>query len=81
MEISKYWVETPIAQFQAKGKMQSMADEPPRLRTVSFAIHSARGLIRDQTTRRWTMRSGGGGWVYLRGDRQDPTDLGILELH
>ena len=55
MEISKYWVETPIAQFQAKGKMQSMADEPPRLRIVSFAIHSARGLIRDQTTRRWAM--------------------------
>ena len=35
--------------------MQSMADEPPRLRIVSFAIHSARGLIRDQTTRRWAM--------------------------
>jgi hypothetical protein len=55
MEISKYWVETPIAQFQAKGKMQSMADETARLRIVSFAIHSARGLIRDQTTRRWAM--------------------------
>ncbi len=24
--------------------------------------------------------SGGGGWVYLRGDRQDPTRFGILEL-
>jgi hypothetical protein len=24
--------------------------------------------------------SGGGGWVYLRGDRQDPASLGILEL-
>ncbi len=35
--------------------MQSMADEPARLRIVSFAIHSARGLIRDQTTRRWAM--------------------------
>jgi len=32
-----------------------MADEPPRLRIVSFAIHLARGLIRDQTTRRWAM--------------------------
>src|SRR5207249_248480 len=39
----------------AKGKIQSMADEPPRLRIVSFAIHSARGLIRDQSTRRWAM--------------------------
>ena len=25
--------------------------------------------------------SGGGGWVYLRGDRQDPAALGLLELH
>jgi hypothetical protein len=32
-----------------------MADEPARLKIVSFAIHTARGLIRDQTTRRWTM--------------------------
>ena len=24
--------------------------------------------------------SGGGGWVYLRGDRQDPSRLGVLEL-
>jgi hypothetical protein len=24
--------------------------------------------------------SGGGGWVYLRGDRQDPSALGVLEL-
>jgi hypothetical protein len=24
--------------------------------------------------------SGGGGWVYLRGDRQDPANLGVLEL-
>ena len=24
--------------------------------------------------------SGGGGWIYLRGDRQDPTALGVLEL-
>src|SRR5438477_9762372 len=55
MEISKYWIETPIAQFEAKGKMQSMADEPARLRIVSFAIHSARGVIRDQSTRRWVM--------------------------
>jgi hypothetical protein len=23
--------------------------------------------------------SGGGGWVYLRGDRQDPASFGILE--
>src|SRR5438132_12947656 len=35
--------------------MQSMADEPARLRIVSFAIHSARGGIRDQSTRRWAM--------------------------
>ena len=35
--------------------MQSMADDPPRLRILSFAIHSARGLVRDQTTRRWAM--------------------------
>jgi hypothetical protein len=32
-----------------------MADEPTRLRIASFAAHSARGLIRDQTTRRWAM--------------------------
>jgi hypothetical protein len=25
--------------------------------------------------------SGGGGWVYLRGDRQDPASFGVLELH
>ena len=24
--------------------------------------------------------SGGNGWVYLRGDRQDPERLGVLEL-
>jgi hypothetical protein len=24
--------------------------------------------------------SGGGGWVYLRGDRQDPASFGVLEL-
>jgi hypothetical protein len=24
--------------------------------------------------------SGGGGWVWLRGDRQDPALLGVLEL-
>src|SRR5437016_13049177 len=35
--------------------MQLMADEPARLRIVSFAIHSARGVIRDQSTRRWVM--------------------------
>jgi hypothetical protein len=35
--------------------MQSMADEPARLRIVSFAIHSARGVIRDQSTRRRVM--------------------------
>jgi hypothetical protein len=35
--------------------MQSMADEPSRLRIVSFAMHSARGVIRDQATRRWAM--------------------------
>src|SRR5947209_7603818 len=27
----------------------------PRLRIVSFALHSTRGLIRDQSTRRWIM--------------------------
>jgi len=27
----------------------------PHLRIVSFALHSARGLIRDHSTRRWTM--------------------------
>ena len=32
--------------------MQTM---PKNLRMGSFAAHSARGLIRDQTTRRWTM--------------------------
>ncbi|PYK45031.1 MAG: hypothetical protein DME46_05385 [Verrucomicrobia bacterium] len=32
-----------------------MADEPARLRIVSFAIHSARGVIRDQSTRRRVM--------------------------
>src|SRR5207248_10680351 len=35
--------------------MESMAEEPARLRIVSFAIHSARGVIRDQSTRRWVM--------------------------
>ncbi|PYM03040.1 MAG: hypothetical protein DMF19_00860 [Verrucomicrobia bacterium] len=35
--------------------MQSMADEPARLRIVSFAIHSARGVIRDQSMRRRVM--------------------------
>ncbi len=32
-------------------------DEPDekKLRISSFALHSARGLIRGQTTRRWTM--------------------------
>src|SRR5205085_1701856 len=48
-------VETPIAQFEAEGKMQLMAEEPARLKIVSFAIHSARGVIRDQSTRRWAM--------------------------
>ena len=32
-----------------------MADEPARLRIVSFALHSARGVIRDQSTRRRVM--------------------------
>ena len=32
-----------------------MAEEPARLKIVSFAIHSARGVIRDQSTRRWVM--------------------------
>ena len=35
--------------------MQSMADEPARLRIDSFAKHSARGVIRDQSTRRRVM--------------------------
>ncbi len=35
--------------------MQSMAEEPARLKIVSFAIHSARGVVRDQSTRRWVM--------------------------
>jgi hypothetical protein len=35
--------------------MQSMAEEPARLKIVSFAIHSARGVIRNQSTRRWVM--------------------------
>jgi hypothetical protein len=35
--------------------MKSMADEPARLKIVSFAIHSARGVIRDQSTRRRVM--------------------------
>ena|SRR2546423_5352120 len=30
-------------------------DEPKSLRIVSFAPQVARGLIRDQTTRRWAM--------------------------
>src|SRR5438128_12253430 len=55
MEISDGRCETPIAHFEAKGKMQSMAEEPARLRIVSFAIHSDRGVIRDQSTRRWVM--------------------------
>jgi hypothetical protein len=38
-----------------KAKYDSMADEPARLRIVSFAAHSARGLIRDQAARRWAM--------------------------
>lgn len=29
--------------------------ERRRLRVFSFIVHSARGLIRDQATRRWTM--------------------------
>ena len=32
-----------------------MADESARLKIVSFAIHSARGVIRDQSTRRRVM--------------------------
>lgn len=32
-----------------------MADEEQRLRIISFAAHAARGVIRDQSTRRWTM--------------------------
>ena len=32
-----------------------MADEPARLKIVSFAIHSARGVIRDHSTRRRVM--------------------------
>src|SRR5260370_4958169 len=48
-------VETLIAHFEAKGNMESMADEPTRLRIVSFDIHSARGVIRDQSTRRRVM--------------------------
>src|SRR5437667_11202097 len=55
MEISDDRCEPPIAHFEAKGKMQSMADEPARLRILSFAIHSARGVIRDQSTRRRVM--------------------------
>jgi len=35
--------------------MQTMADAPSRLKIVSFAIHSARGVVRDQSTRRWAM--------------------------
>src|SRR5947207_16016822 len=35
--------------------MQLMAEEPARLKIVSFAIHSARGVIGDQSTRRWVM--------------------------
>src|SRR5437868_799221 len=27
----------------------------PRLRIVSFALHSTRGLVRDHSTRRWIM--------------------------
>jgi len=27
----------------------------PHLRIVSFVLHATRGLIRDQSTRRWTM--------------------------
>src|SRR5437868_10069817 len=29
--------------------------EEPHLRIVSFVLHATRGLIRDQSTRRWTM--------------------------
>jgi len=29
--------------------------EQSRLRIVSFALHATRGLIRNQSTRRWTM--------------------------
>ena len=29
--------------------------EQPHLRIVSFVLHATRGLIRDQSTRRWTM--------------------------
>jgi uncharacterized membrane protein YedE/YeeE len=32
-----------------------MADEPARLRIASFAAHAARGVLRNQTTRRWVM--------------------------
>ena len=35
------------------------------------------GVLRRAGQLAW---SGGGGWVYLRGDRQDPSALGMLEL-
>jgi hypothetical protein len=39
--------------------MSSPPDTPPpdekKLRVASFAIHATRGLLRDQSARRWTM--------------------------
>jgi cellulose synthase/poly-beta-1,6-N-acetylglucosamine synthase-like glycosyltransferase len=34
---------------------EAMNGEPKRLRIVSFALHATRGLIRNQTMRRWVM--------------------------
>ncbi|PYK62023.1 MAG: hypothetical protein DME43_01220 [Verrucomicrobia bacterium] len=55
MEISDDRLKHRLRTLKQKAKCNSMADEPARLRIVSFALHSARGVIRDQSTRRRVM--------------------------
>jgi len=55
MEISDDRLKHRLRTLKQNAKCNSMADEPARLRIVSFALHSARGVIRDQSTRRRVM--------------------------
>jgi hypothetical protein len=53
----------------------AMPHEPIRFDLIVNEMHEDRERRAGQLV--W---SGGGGWVYLRGDRQDPARFGVLEI-
>ncbi len=80
VEASAAWEETEAGYRVTMALAPPFWDDAVLLRKIRFdlIVNEMRpGRERRAGQLAW---SGGGGWVYLRGDRQDPSRLGIMEL-